>query len=351
MIGVAVRIDGERHRGWTEARVVRSLEQAAGTFRVAFTDRDPGRVSPRALRPGARAAVALGGDQVIAGWIDSVRVRYDAESHAIELAGRDAVGDLVDCSAASQPGEWRDARLEDVAASLARPYGIEVVVGADTGAPFRRFRIEEGETVYEAVERGCRMRKLLPLSDGAGRLVLGRPGGARAGVALRRGDNILSAAGESDWSGRYNTYRVLGQRPGLGFLGADAAAHVRAVATDPTVTRYRPLTLLAEQALDDEEAVERARWEADVRAARARRVTVQVRGWREGGDDGPLWTPGGLVHVADDLLGLDRDLLIAAVACELSEEGTRATLSLAPPEAFSGRLEPEPEPEGWGWIP
>lgn len=149
---------------------------------------------------------------------------------------------------------------------------------------------------------------------------------------------------------RYSTYRVLGQQPGNDFLGAAGAAHVRATATDPAVTRHRPLVVLAEQALDDAEAAERAQWEADVRAARARRVTVQVRGWRERGDTGPLWAPGRLAHVDDDWLGLDREMLISAVVYSLDSEGTRATLSLAPPAAYAGRIEPDPEPQGWGWL-
>ena len=351
MSGVVVTVGGELHAGWTAARITRSLEQAAGTYRLTLTDRDPGRTSPRPYRPGARAAVALDGDTVITGWIDSVRPRYDAGSHTVEVAGRDAVGDLVDCSAASEPGEWRGAPLEEIAAALAAPYGIDVVAVVDTGAPLARFRIEEGETVYESIERGCRMRAVLPISDGGGRLVLGRPGRARAGVVLRRGDTILAASGESDWTGRYSRYRVLGQQPGSDFLGAGAAAHVRAEATDPVVTRHRPLTLLAEQALDDAEAADRAAWEADVRAARARRLTVRVRGWRERGDTGPLWAPGVLVRVADDWLAVDTDMLVGAVLYELDDEGTRTTLSLAPPAAYSGRPEAEAEADGgWGWL-
>ena len=347
MIGVT--IGGTRHTGWTSAEVVRSLDQAAGTYRIALTDRDPDRVSPPAYRPGARVGVSLDGETVVTGWIDAVRTRYDASSHAVEIAGRDAVGDLVDCSAASEPGEWHKAGLEEIARALAAPYGVEVVAAVDTGAAFGRYRIEEGETVYEAIERGCRLRGVLPLSDGAGRLVIGRPGRARAGVELRRTANVLAASAASDWTGRYSRYRVLGQQPGTDFLGASQAAHVRAEATDPAVTRHRPLTVLAEQALDDTEAAERAAWEADVRAARARRLTVTVRGWRERGDAGALWAPGVLVRVEDDWLGVHADLLIGSVRSTLGDEGTRSTLVLVPPAAYSGRA-PAADGEGLGWL-
>lgn len=351
MSTVGVTIGDVRYAGWTAARVTRSLEQAAGTVRLTLTDRDPGRVPVRALRaPGARVRVALDGETVITGWIDAARQRYDAGSHSIELAGRDAVGDLVDCSAASAPGEWHGARLEEIVTALAAPYGIPVVAEVDTGAPFRRYRIEEGETVYEAIERGCRMRRVLPLSDGAGGLLLGRAARDRAGVVLRRGDTILSAHGESDWTGRYSAYRVLGQQPGGDFLGASQAAHVHGAARDPVVTRHRPLTLLAEQALDDAEAAERAAWEASARAGRARRLTVRVRGWRERGDVGPLWAPGRVVPVDDDWLGVHTDMLVVGVLCELDDAGTRTTLSLSSTTAWSDQPVVVDDEGGQGWL-
>ena len=59
-------------------------------------------------------------------------------------------GDLVDCSAATEPGEWKDARLEEISAALCEPFDIGVSVGdgIDTGEPFARFRIEEAESVF-----------------------------------------------------------------------------------------------------------------------------------------------------------------------------------------------------------
>lgn len=336
MSGVTVAIGGERYSGWLSASVTRSLDHVAGTVRLTLTDRHtPGQA---AIAPGAAIAVSAGGDRVIAGYIDTVRLRRAADSAEIEVAGRDATGDLVDCSAAGAPGEWHDARLEAIVADLVRPYGVRVATTGDTGAPYRRYRIEEGETVYEAVERGCRLRGLLPMSDGRGGLVLGRPGRHRAAVTLRGGVDILSIRVESDWSRRHSTYRVLGQQTGGWLIGAARAAHVAGEAVDPGISRHRPLVVLAEQAVDDVEAGGRAQWEADVRAARGLRVTVRVAGWRERGDVGALWEPGRIVRVIDERAQLDRDLLIASVAYSHDDPGgTLATLTLAPPAAYSAR--------------
>ena len=349
MTAVTVTLGGQRHDGWTRATVRRSLEQVAGSCTVAVSERTPGAMTPRRLRPGAAFTVALDGEAVLTGYVDTVRPSYDAEHHEIELSGRDATADLVDCSAASTPGEWHDQPLEAIAAAIARPFDVAVRATADTGAPLRRHRVEEGETAYEAIERACRMRALLPMSDGRGGLVIGRPARSRAAVRLERGVNLLAARGEATHVDRYSQYTVLGQQPGDDFLRPAEAAHVLASAPDAGVRRHRPLTLIAEQALDAAEAAERARWEADVRAARSRRATVVVQGWRERGETGALWAPGRLVHVTDDWLGLDRLLLITSVEQALDDQGTRTTLVLVDRLAFSARLEPEPESTGW-WF-
>lgn len=345
---VALTIAGRRHEGWTAATVTRALETIAGQFRITLSERAPGDAAPRVVRAGDPCELALDGDRVLKGHVDDARVSYDATSHSITVTGRDATGDLVDCSAATKPGEWHDETLEAIAAALAEPFGIAVRAETDTGRPFRRFRIEEGETVFEAIERACRFRGVLPLSDGNGGLVLGRPARSRTGVRLERGVNILAASGESSWRDRFSAYTLLGQQPGSDFLSASEAAHVAATARDAGVNRHRPLTVVAEQGLDNAEAQERVDWEASVRAARSRRATIAVQGWREE-PGGPLWNPGRLVHVKDDWLGLNRELLVAAIEQSLSDAGTITRVTCMPEQAFARRLEDESEPDPTGF--
>ena len=342
-----VTLAGQRYGGWTRVHVRRSLDHAAGSCTLSVTERAPGVATRRTFRPGEAITVALDDASVLTGYIDTVRVSYDAGSHGIELSARDATADLVDCSAASAPGEWHDTPLEVIAAQIAAPFGISVRALADTGAPLRRHRIEEGETAFEAIERACRMRALLPTSNGSGGLTLRRPvRSAGPPARLARGVNILAAGGEVSHADRYSAYVVLGQQPASDWLAPERAAHVIASASDPGVARHRPLTLIAEQALDDQEAVERAQWEVRVRAARSRRVTVVAQGWRERGRDGPLWAPGRRVHLTDDWLGLDHELLVVGVEQTLDGGGTRTNLTLAPQAAYDVRAEPEPE-SGW----
>ena len=75
-----------------------------------------------------------------------------------------------------------------------------------------------------------------------------------------------------------------------------------------------------------------------------------MQGWRET-PDGPLWEPGRLVHVTDDWLGLDRELLIAGVQQSIDASGTRTILALTSREAFGARLETDDAPTSGGADP
>jgi len=117
--------------------------------------------------------------------------------------------------------------------------------------------------------------------------------------------------------------------------------------------RFRPLLLVADGGESRAELQDRARWEARVRAARARRVTVTVQGWRD--SDGGLWAPGDRVRVRDEWLGVDAELVVAGVTMTLDEGGRRTVLSLVRADAFNLRPIEEPSPEStWAdefWEP
>jgi len=342
---ITLMVDGVRFDGWTSARVTRSLDAVAGTFSLSLTDRWPGRENPRPIRPFSSCVLKLDGETVITGYVDDVRPSYDATSHEISVSGRDRTADLVDCSASQTPGEWHNASAGFIASELAKPFGVAVRV-RHAGQRFKRFRIEEGETVFEALDRMCRMRALLATSGADGNLLLTRGGGGgAASVTLERGVNIVSASGSFSAKDRFSSYAVEGQQPGTG-IKADSAAQVLATASDEQVPRYRPLILLAEDAVDAGAAGERARWERDARKARACTVNVTVQGWREC-RGGPLWTPNKVVRLKDAWLGIDADLLIVSVELSLSGQGSVTRLTLTYPRAYAMPPESEKDISAW----
>lgn len=347
MSRIELQAGGMLYGGWEEVSITRSIEHLAGTFRLGISERWPGQQVLRAIKPGDGCTIAVDDEVVITGHVDEAVPQYDATSHNVEITGRDATGDLVDCSVVDGANQWRGRRLEHIVADLTKPFGIKVTVAADTGKAFgRELTINEGDTVFDTIDRLCRQRAVLATSDGRGGLVITRAGSGRAATRLVRGENILSARAQLSWLDRHSHYIVKGQQPGSDILPNNLVAHIRAEAKDPAVGRHRPLMIQGEQSIDQATADSRAKWEANVRAARARRATVTVQGTREK-PGGALWSPNRLVPVTDDWLAIDQDMLITTTVLMKDEQGTRTALSVVPPGAFELRAEPEPKEDVW----
>ncbi|OWY40074.1 hypothetical protein CEK28_04885 [Xenophilus sp. AP218F] len=327
-----LRVGGKIYGGWTEIEIQRGLEQVSGQFSLQVTERWPGQEEPRPIMPGQLCVLTIDGMPVVTGYVDDCQPGYDATSTWFHVSGRDKTADLVDCSAIHKSGQWKGASLARIAADLLGPFGIAVVVGPRAGAankPIASFNIEEGETVFDCLERAARLHALMMWTDGQGRLVIDLPGVERAKTALAEGENILRADGNFSWRERYSDYIVKGQGRGHGQHA------VKGSAKDSTVTRHRPLIVLAEDDAHGPSAGERATWECTVRRGRANRATIRVQSWRQQGDAGPLWAPGQRVTLNSPRLRVSAEMLIASVTyLKNANDGTVCDLEIADPRAF-----------------
>lgn len=321
-------------RGWKDVSITRSMERVSGTFELKLTDRWPGQDTPRGIDTGHQCLVAISGQPVITGHIDDVEETFDASIHDLTVKGRDMVADMVDCSAIYKTGEWKNAKLEDIAVDLAAAFDIDVITLAATGPDFENFRIQEGETAFECLERACRQRAILPRSDGLGNLVLTNGQGVtEPGSVLKFGDdgNVLELSATSSLRDRYSSYTVKGQDVGGGWKSADEIAGTEAKIFDGSVPRHRPLILIAEEPGNGATFAERVRWEQSVRRARAKRMRVTVQGWLDAG--GKLWRPGTLADC--EFPRYTGQMLITAVRNTLSDAGTKTELELVLPGALN----------------
>lgn len=334
---VQLKVAGTRYSGWKSIRVRRSVEQFAGLFvlEVSETFPDPKLLAVSRIAVGEACEILIGDNPIITGYVDDVLPRYDAQTHEVAIEGRDRAADLIDCSAMRQGGEWKDRTLLQIAQDLAKPYQVEVRAEVDVGKAFRRFRLNYGETVYEALVRAGRMRGVLFMSDGLGGLVITRAGTARIPTKLERGQNILRAEATFSQRDRYQTYVVNGQQEGTSWTTAVEHSGPRAQVIDKQIGRHRVLVILAEDQVDIETCRQRGIWEKNTRVGGSQRAKLTVQGWAYEKDK--LWEPNRLVSVKDEWLGLDepRDLLIVSVAFLLDADGgTRTELELTPREAF-----------------
>lgn len=331
-------IDGMAYGGWTRLEVQRGIEQIAGGFVLQLTSRYPGVDVPVQLREGLPCDVRLGNDLVISGYIDDYETDDTDTSSTVRVSGRDKTADLVDCSAIYKTGQWRGATLPQIVADIARPFGIAVAVspGTDTGEPFKRFALEEGEKAFDAIDRACKLRAVLVTSTPAGNLLITSASTVSAGVRLIEGVNMKKFNSRHSWKERHSEIIMKGQVPGDDRENGAAAAHLKASAKDAEIARYRPLVVIAEHGTSTKSLTDRAAWEVKVRMGRGKRGGCTVVGWRTGqdGQEGPLWEPNTLVPVTSERMNIDMALLIVSCSYQLTEQGKVTDLTFARPEAF-----------------
>lgn len=355
---VVLEVGGRDYSGWKSVRISRGIEQIAGGFELSVSEMWPGQDPARdrvQIHGGDACVLKLHDQKVITGFVDEVRVAVSASSHEVTISGRDATGDLVDCSAihggrpeeTPKSGQWVNATMQQIATDLCKPYKVSVrtdtEVGIDTSKRLRSWSIQQGESVFSCLEGLAQHMGVLLISDGGGGLVITRAGTDRAGLLVldKERSNILSAEASLSLRDRYSRYIAIAS--GTAFNdGSGPAAWVnkKQIVTDATMAALRDRPLVIFHDSYDQDGVfklkEFAQWQANVHAGRSVDVTVKVQGWTQSPKpgEGALWQPNHISHVVSPLLRLDADMLIKRVLFTLDEQGTITELSLTDPNAF-----------------
>ena len=330
---VTLTINGMIFAGWTEVEVITGIDAVASTFSVGVTERWPDHPERWVIDAGAPVVVAIGGEPLITGYVDELSSDISGDSHSITVSGRSKTADLVDCSALNKPGSWSNRSLEAIAQEIATPFGVTLSVEAATGAPFKKFALQQGESAWEAIERMLKQRGLLGITNAAGNLRLVSPKPGAAGETITQGREPMAIRGRHDVSERFSRYIAKGQAAGDDQANGDVVAGPKGEASDPGVGRYRPLIVMAEDQATTASLETRAKWEATVRAAKAQDAVVKLPNWRR--SSGALWTPMQLVNLDAPSAWINDSMMVVSTAFRIDDSGKSVELTLARPEAYS----------------
>lgn len=400
---VRLLVNGTEYGGWKSVRISAGIERQARDFDLDVTDRWPGQTDiPRRIQPGDACQVFIGADLVLTGYVDATPIRYDGKSVTVGVKGRSKTADLVDCcplptgsstapavSAGGQwadvkgpdgktgnsgkviaapamtANQWRNTKLEVIAAALAAPYNVRVLSEIYTGRPLPEHQVQIGETVFESIDRMMRLRHVLSTDNEKGDLVFIDVGSTgTADTALEIGQNLLAGSTELDYKGVFSTYICKGQRTGTdeqyaadvaeeeGEASDESSTTVTgetATASDARAKRRRILVIKQSGQADEGTCKDRAEYERAHRAAKALQTDYTVGGWRQA--SGKLWQPNLMVRVRDALIGFDADMVIAECAWVLDSNGMRAEIKVGPPDGYrskAGKLKTAKQQYGGG---
>lgn len=331
--------DGQEISGWLDVRITRGIERCPSDFSVEVTEKYPTSVDALQIKAGQGVQVKIGSDLVLTGYVDVVRPRLDAGSHSVTVLGRSKCQDLVDCSAEWPGGQISGDSMLAIAQKLAAPYGITVRALTEPGDPIPVYQLNQGETVWEIIEKLCRYRQLLAYDDTGGNLVLSAVGTEQAASGFREGVNVERAEVALSAHQRYQTYISYAiSLESLNDLGD--VDYTNATATDDGVKRHRVRKVVCPVSgpLGTAFAEDRIIWEASRRAGRSYAVSLETDSWRDA--SGALYTPNTLVRIELPSLKLpDVTWTISEVTYHKGTDGTRCELLIMPPQAFI----PEPD--------
>jgi prophage tail gpP-like protein len=334
----ALQVNNKVYGGWTGIEVQRSVDHLAGSFTFTAVGLWSGKSTLRTIPPGAACIAKMGDTPVITGYVDAIDVAYSAKQHQVTVTGRDAAGDLVDCSAVHGSGDWYGQPMDKIVADLISVHGIKLTVATDVGRPFTNWRISPAETVWESIERMARQRGVLVMSDGLGGIVITQPSTRRLKTALTLGKNIKLAQGTNDVSRRFHVYVAMGQSELLDQASYSTAVTGSGQSTDAAIRANRVLIVAAEEAFDTSTYETRAKWEAATHYGRGLNLSVTVTGWSHAEE---LWEPDCMVRLDDDFMSIHDWLYISSVTYRLNDEGTTTVLGLTRREAFQTLAIPE----------
>lgn len=340
---VTLRINGKEFSGWTRVNISAGIDRISRSFDVEITRQWPQGNNIAALGlpvvEGDTVEVLIGSNKVITGFVDSTPLRYDASSVSASISGRSKTEDLIDCSAPTQPGQFTNRSLSQIVSTLAQPFGVKVISATSESNTLTSFQLDYGETVGEALNRLLGLEQVLAFDNADGALVLDTVGNEKAVTALVLGQNIISADSSRDFSNRFSTYTVTGQRAGTDDdYGETTNSKITSTVSDSAVKRYRPL--ITKQCGNATLATckARAQYEKAHREGQTLETTYTVSGWRQG--DGQLWQPNQRVIVWDPVMGFNNsELVIAECTWQLEEGGFTTRLRVGPQAAYM----PEPK--------
>jgi len=341
---VTMQIGSTKLVGWKSVTVNRALDAIADSFNLSMVDVWDGDTS--ILTPDEKCKIYIektsGGknikELVLTGWIDSVNISADESSILVKVDGRSKSADIVDCSAEYLPSNsWNNTLLSTIIRDLMFDYDVDLdfisSAAYDKNSKLS-LTINSGETIFEIIDRECKKRAILPVTNPYGNIELITSGDRISRDKLIFGENIVKASVDFDYSNRYGVYKVKAQKQGDGNGWQNSTNTIFAEATDAVFgKRVRRKIVVLDGAGSNQDAQKSANWESQIRAGRTGKLHLTIPTWFQ--SDNRLWEVGTLVYCQVPPLRIDEQLLINSIEFTQDDNGTLCNMDLVNKDTYA----------------
>jgi len=337
---VAVLIECERFRFWENIRTTRSID-AMDT--VEFTaPQDP--AFRKIFKPFSYKSldVTVGGDPLFTGTMIDIVPTLGNKRRTLDVSGYSLPGVLNDCTPpASMAGllEFFDQGLEEIAKSMAAPFGLDVKFDADPGAIFDLVAVEMDVKVLRFLTKLAQQRNLIVTSTPEGALLFHQsvtPG--KPVATLAQGASPVVAVVPDFDPQRYHSH-ITGVDPVL--VGLEGGQFTVKNERLPGVVR--PFTFKTPDTIESN-----VKASVDAKAGRmfanVASYTIELSSWRD--PSGNLWTPNTTLKLEAPgaMIYNPYEFVIRSVELNKTSNSETARLNLVIPGSFSGKI---PETLPW----
>lgn len=328
-VKVSITAGGQDFANWESATVSYSAKEAVRSFSFTATSNAGPIDASWQLMPQTPVTVTANGSLLVTGFIDKMSPSYAKDKHTLEVSGRSKGADTVDSSAEHSTGEIRNTNIQQIAQQLDKQsVGFSLGPGVSLDN-IDVFRLNPGETVFQALDKVARKAQLLLIGQPDGSIQIATGGTTRTHPALIEGQNILEASAVFDDSDKHSEYKVKGQR--ANGTGATNLA-IEGTSTDTSVKRNRPKVIIPEGDTDQKGADKRAKTHKDRQTGESITASIKVQGWHD--DNGQVWAPNTLVYIYSPMLKLDMDLLLDSVSLTQDSSGSFSKLGFVQPKGL-----------------
>lgn len=342
-----IRVEGRAFTFWERATYSRSLDELCGSFSFSSSEK-VGETYP--VKKGQKVEIFINKTVVLTGFVDDIINEGSLDGSLVTVIGRDKTSDIVDSSVPSNAKAIDGpVSLRSLCRIVIRGLGADIEAEDETGLilDFTSEDLQAGasaENAFDFLNSFARKRQVYLRTNGAGNLIIFRPGQIKASTILRneknnQRNNVKKWSSRNSDVERYHTYVArsqgnIGANPLTDYAGESSS--VEGVAIDEEIRDSKYLEIICEESMKTNESTDRAKEESNLRRARSFRYKATLAGIQQ--DDGSLWDTGLLVTVRDFRCGIFGQFLSRKIALSQSISGSTTTLVVAEPDAYN--LEP-----------